>query len=149
MIDTIQQFFRDRMMPAGVESSADDALRVAAAALLFEAALSDFGLDETEHQKIGDLIRAQFHLDEAESRDLLALAERQAEAATDLHTFTSLINAHWDEGQRSTLIDHMWQVVFADGKLDDHELHLMRKIQRLLHIPHAEYVAARLRHKPR
>ncbi|NBT28911.1 MAG: TerB family tellurite resistance protein [Gammaproteobacteria bacterium] len=149
MIDTIQQFFRDRMMPAGVESSADDALRVAAAALLFEAALSDFGLDETERQKIGDLIRAQFHLDEAESRDLLALAERQAEAATDLHTFTSLINAHWDEGQRSTLIDHMWQVVFADGKLDDHELHLMRKIQRLLHIPHAEYVAARLRHKPR
>ena len=149
MIDTIQQFFRDRMMPAGVESSADDALRVAAAALLFEAALSDFGLDETERQKIGDLIRVQFHLDEAESRDLLALAERQAEAATDLHTFTSLINAHWDEGQRSTLIDHMWQVVFADGKLDDHELHLMRKIQRLLHIPHAEYVAARLRHKPR
>ena len=149
MIDTIQQFFRDRMMPAGVERSADDALRVAAAALLFEAALSDFGLDETERQKIGDLIRAQFHLDEAESRDLLALAERQAEAATDLHTFTSLINAHWDEGQRSTLIDHMWQVVFADGKLDDHELHLMRKIQRLLHIPHAEYVAARLRHKPR
>ena len=149
MIDTIQQFFRDRMMPAGVESSADDALRVAAAALLFEAALSDFGLDETERQKIGDLIRAQFHLDEAESRDLLALAERQAEAATDLHTFTSLINAHWDKGQRSTLIDHMWQVVFADGKLDDHELHLMRKIQRLLHIPHAEYVAARLRHKPR
>ncbi len=149
MIDTIQQFFRDRMMPAGVESSADDALRVAAAALLFEAALSDFGLDETERQKIGDLIRAQFHLDEAESRDLLALAERQAEAATDLHSFTSLINAHWDEGQRSTLIDHMWQVVFADGKLDDHELHLMRKIQRLLHIPHAEYVAARLRHKPR
>ena len=149
MIDAIQQFFRDRMMPAGVESSADDALRVAAAALLFEAALSDFGLDETERQKIGDLIRAQFHLDEAESRDLLALAERQAGAATDLHGFTSLINTHWDEGQRSTLIDHMWQVVFADGKLDDHELHLMRKIQRRLHIPHAEYVAARLRHKPR
>jgi uncharacterized tellurite resistance protein B-like protein len=149
MIDALQQFFRARMMPAGTENGADDALRVAAAALLFEAALSDFELDETERQKIGDLIRVQFHLDEAESRDLLALAERQAGAATDLHGFTSLINAHWDERQRSTLIDHMWQVVFADGKLDDHELHLMRKIQRLLHIPHAEYVAARLRHKPR
>jgi uncharacterized tellurite resistance protein B-like protein len=42
----------------------------------------------------------------------------------------------------------MWQVVYTDGRLDDHELHLMRKIQRLLHIPQRDFIAAKLRHKP-
>ncbi len=149
MIDAIQQFFRERVMSADESRPTDKALRIAAAALLFETALSDYELDDSERDKIKDLIKAQFSLADAEIESLSVLAEQQALQATDLHQFTSLINAHWSEERRSILMDHMWQVVFADGRLDDHELHLMRKIQRLLHIPQAEYVAAKLRHKPR
>jgi len=83
-----------------------------------------------------------------DSKALLALAESQAKEATGLHGFTSLINKHWSEQQRLTLVEQMWRVVYADGRLDDHELHLMRKIQRLLHIPQKDFVAAKLRHKP-
>ena len=49
--------------------------------------------------------------------------------------FTTLINQNWSETERVNLMEKMWRVVYADGRLDDHELHLMRKIQRLLHIP--------------
>ena len=41
--------------------------------------------------------------------------------------------------------DSLWQVAFADGRLDAHENHFMRKIGDLLYIPHADYVAAKQR----
>jgi len=36
-------------------------------------------------------------------------------------------------------------VAMADGHLDAHELHLMRKIADLLYVGHADYVAAKQR----
>ena len=65
-----------------------------------------------------------------------------------LHGFTTLINQQWSIEERTRLVEKMWQVVYADGRLDDHEQHLMRKLQSLLHVPHRDYIAAKLRHKP-
>ena len=76
------------------------------------------------------------------------MAQEQVRESTGLHGFTSMINQHWSEQQRLDLVEQMWRVVYADGRLDDHELHLMRKIQRLLHIPQKDFVSAKLRHKP-
>jgi uncharacterized tellurite resistance protein B-like protein len=43
------------------------------------------------------------------------------------------------------VVEYLWQVAFADGRLDAHEQHFMRKIADLLYIPHADYVAAKQR----
>ena len=42
----------------------------------------------------------------------------------------------------------MWQVAYADKKISAHENHLMRKLADLLHISHADYIAAKMRAKP-
>jgi uncharacterized tellurite resistance protein B-like protein len=42
----------------------------------------------------------------------------------------------------------MWQVDYTDKKISAHENHLMRKMGDLLHISHADYVAAKMRAKP-
>ena len=148
MIETIQNFFKTRIEAKKGDEEKETAARVAAAALLFEAAMSDYQLDDVERQTIKDLITEQFNLDRADAMTLIALAESQAKEATGLHGFTTLINQNWSETDRVNLMEKMWRVVYADGRLDDHELHLMRKIQRLLHIPQVDYVAGKLRNKP-
>ncbi len=148
MIDAISEFFRDRLQVQKNSDSAEDAARLAAAALLFEAAMSDYDLGEEERTTIQQLVREQFDLDDTDASVLATLAQQQVRESVGLHGFTSLINQHWSEKDRLNLVEQMWRVVYADGRLDDHELHLMRKIQRLLHIPQKDFVSAKLRHKP-
>ena len=148
MIDAISEFFRDRLQVQKNSDSAEDAARLAAAALLFEAAMSDYDLGEEERTTIQQLVREQFDLDDTDASVLATLAQQRVRESVGLHGFTSLINQHWSENDRLNLVEQMWRVVYADGRLDDHELHLMRKIQRLLHIPQKDFVSAKLRHKP-
>ena len=148
MIDAISEFFRDRLQVQKNSDSAEDAARLAAAALLFEAAMSDYDLGEEERTTIQQLVREQFDLDDTDASVLATLAQQRVRESVGLHGFTSLINQHWIEKDRLNLVEQMWRVVYADGRLDDHELHLMRKIQRLLHIPQKDFVSAKLRHKP-
>ena len=148
MIKAIQKFFDDRFEGSGDTPQDDHALRLAAAALLFEVAHADYDLDSAEQDMIHALIADQFALDKEETTHLLSLAEMEARESPDLHGFTTLINQHWSIEERIRLVEKMWQVVYADGRLDDHEQHLMRKLQSLLHVPHRDYIAAKLRHKP-
>ena len=148
MIDAIGEFFRDRLQVQKNSDSAEDAVRLAAAALLFEVAMSDYDVGEEERTTIQQLVREQFDLDDTDASVLATLAQQRVRESIGLHGFTSLINQHWSEKDRLNLVEQMWRVVYADGRLDDHELHLMRKIQRLLHIPQKDFVSAKLRHKP-
>jgi len=148
MIDAIGDFFRARLQVGQDSDGTEDALRLAAVALLYEAAMSDYDLDDEERTAIQELVREQFNLSEGDASALAALARQRVRESTGLHGFTSLINEHWSEKDRLNLVEQMWRVVYADGRLDDHELHLMRKIQRLLHISQRDFVGAKLRHKP-
>ncbi|MFN9185138.1 MAG: TerB family tellurite resistance protein [Betaproteobacteria bacterium] len=41
----------------------------------------------------------------------------------------------------------MWRVAYADAELSAHELHLMRKVAGLLHVPDSACIAAKMRAK--
>jgi uncharacterized tellurite resistance protein B-like protein len=146
MIDAIRQFFSEHIECSEAVGDSKDELRLAAAALMYETAMADYDLDQEEQTLIQKLVSEQFELTQAEAKELLVLAQSQVKDATDLHGFTTLINRNWTLEERTLLVDSMWQV-YADRRLDDHEVHLMRKIQRLLHIPHRDFVASKLRHK--
>lgn len=146
MIERIKKFFDENLGGArsGVSPSEEE-LQLAAAALMFEVSRSDFKLDSVELEHITETVQSQFRLGDEETRTLLALAREQAEHATSLHGFTSLINEHWPLEKKLKLVEQMWRVAYADRVLNDHEIHLMRKIGRLLYIPHRQFIAAKLR----
>ena len=148
MIKAIQKFFDDHFEGSDGLPHDDHALRLAAAALLFEVASADFSLDSAEQDMIQALIAGQFSLDSEETTHLLSLAKVEVQESPGVHGFTTLINQQWSIEERIRLVEKMWQVVYADGRLDDHEQHLMPKLQSLLHVPHRDYIAAKLRHKP-
>ena len=76
---------------------------------------------------------------------LAELAEATAKDATDLYAFTSRINERFDMPRKLRMIEAMWQVAYADGRLSAHERHVLWRIADLLHVPQGAYVHARLR----
>lgn len=144
MLKTVQTFFSKHIQSDDSDQSPEHAEQLAAAALLFEVSRSDHDIDEQEKSSIETIVRSKFDLTSEEVDSLMDLAEQEVHDASSLFGFTSLINDHWSVDQRVQLAELMWRVAFADGRLDDHEVHLMRKIQKLLHIPHKRFIGAKL-----
>lgn len=147
MLAGIKGFFDQFIEPAVRQPGPDSAhaLQVATAALLLEMMRMDDRIDAAERAAIGAALRRQFGLDAGQLATLMALAEEEAHQANDYYQFTSLINKTCDAAQKVRIIENLWQVAMADGHLDAHELHLMRKIADLLYVGRADYVAAKQR----
>jgi uncharacterized tellurite resistance protein B-like protein len=136
MLDAIRQFVTGRISPGPeeiVERTAPS-VQLAACALLLELAHADgeFSPDEQRHIE-GALIR-HFGLDESTASELLELAEAERSRSIDHFQFTRLIAEQYDLGQKMVLAELMWGVILADGKLADHEAHLVRKMAHMLEL---------------
>lgn len=144
MLKTVHSFFSRHIHREESDDDSAHAQQLAAAALLFEVSRSDDDIHDAEKARIEAIVRSSFALSTEEVETLMELARQQIRDASSLFGFTSLINEHWSIDQRVHLAQLMWEVAFADGRLDDHEVHLMRKIEKLLHIPHKRFIGAKL-----
>ena len=54
--------------------------------------------------------------------------------------FTDLVNTHYDKDDKIALIDCLWKVAFADGRLDHYEEQFITKVSS--HIEVSNDVAA-------
>ena len=147
MIDGIRDFFNQMIAPAAARPGpgSQHALHVATAALLLEMMRMDSSVTAAETATVTGALQTRFGLDVTQLETLMALAAEEAKQATDYFQFTSLINKHFSREQKIEVVENLWQVAFADGHLDAHEQHFMRKIADLLYISHADYVAAKQR----
>ena len=138
MLDSLKALFaKHAVPPSATPASAtqpDSGLRVAACALLLEMAHADNEFTAEERAHIEEALVRHFDLDPETAREVMEVAERERREATDLHQFTSIINRHYDEGQRMVLAELLWRVVYADGDLSRHEDYLSRKIANLLEL---------------
>ena len=130
-------------------SSVTDAhsLQLATAVLLVEVMRSDANSSEAERTATLSALRHKFGLTDAEMQPLLAQAEQAAHASNDYFRYTSAMNTHFSQAQKIQVVEHMWQVAFADGHLDANENHVISKVAGLLHVTHGEYIAAKLHAK--
>ena len=105
----------------------------------------DSTVTAAETASVARALQSRFGLDAVQVDTLMALAAEEARLATDYFQFTSLINKNFSAGQKVQVVEYLWQVAYADGQLDAHEQHFMRKIADLLYVSHADYVAAKQR----
>jgi len=147
MISSLKDFFSRYIEPATQTDAkrGEHALQVATAALLLEMMRMDSRIAAEEREAIADSMRREFQLDPTEFAAIHELAEQAAHKAHDYYQFTSLINQRCDAAQKVRIVENLWRVAMADGHLDAHELHLMRKLADLLYVGHADYIAAKQR----
>jgi len=146
MFDAIMKFIGElNEDQPRTDDFAETDYRLAAAALLVHTAGIDGQISEAEHARLHDLIKQRFKLDDKAADKLLARAEEADEKAIDLYQFTTRLNRALDDQQRARIVEMMWQVVFADGKVTEFEDNLIWRAADLLHVSREQRIALRTR----
>lgn len=144
MLPRIQEFFREHLVSEGVgEAHRGHRLNLAAAALLIEIARADSDFDDEEQAAIESLLGDTLALGREEIADLVRLATEESREAISLHQFTRLINENYSLAEKVQLMEQLWQVAYADGRIDRYEEQLLRRIADLIHIRHSEFIRAK------
>lgn len=147
MLATIQSFIRSAIEPSR-EAGADEpstGLRLAAAALLVEVAAADFEQQPAEREAVKRALHQVFGLGEQTVEELVVDAQYHHHNATSLYEFTRVLNKGCTVEDKLEILTHMWRVAFADGRLDKYEDHRIRRVADLLHIPHRQFIQAKLK----
>ena len=142
-----QQLLSEISHPPKSDESAhrtEHSLRLAAAAILIETAAMDDHFDEAERDEIAGILAETFSLDPSETAELIAASQEVRQRAIDVHQFTQVINESCTRDQKNRLMEAIWQVIFADGRLDAHEDYFAHKLARLIHIDHKDFITAKL-----
>jgi uncharacterized tellurite resistance protein B-like protein len=146
MIKNITKFFEDFMEPSESASTKSDghSIQFATAVLMMEVSRSDEGHKQVEKDAILGILQRLFEFSDLELAQLMELAEDASEEAHDLYSFTRLINEHYEYNTKIKLVIYLWEVAFADGRLDAFEEHIIRKISGLLHLANQDFIKAKI-----
>lgn len=145
MLEAIRRFVSQRVVGAAntPAEAGPDRVQLAACALMLELAHADGEFSAEERQHIESTLIRHFGLDETTGAELMRLAEMERAQSLDHFQFTRLIAAEFDLGQKMVLAEVMWGVILADGRLSDHETHLVRKLASLMNLEPACLAQAR------
>lgn len=148
MLDFIKRAFSAPEAPeksAEPGSSREDDLRVATCALFLEIANIDDEFSEEERRSVLAILQNEYGLSGEHALELAQRAMSELESSVDTWQFTNLINENYSESEKMRVVELLWQVVYADGKLDEHEDYLVHKVASLLRLTHKQLIAAKLR----
>src|ERR1700735_3088769 len=122
MLDGLRQFIADVVSPAHDSRGLDDTgYRRAATALLVHVISLDGEPSAAEKRKLHSLIESSFGLDQGTADKLIASATLVEGEAVDLYHFTSVIMRSVDDAGRLRIVEMMWELVYADGRVTEFE----------------------------
>jgi uncharacterized tellurite resistance protein B-like protein len=146
MLETLKNFLTDLTGGAKPpERFAENDYRLAAAALLVHAATIDGTMTAAEGDKLKAVLKHCFALDDAATAELIDEATAAEHEAVDLYRFTSTINHKLDEDGRRRIVEMMWEVIYADGRLNEFEDNLVWRAADLLNVSSRDRVDIRRR----
>jgi uncharacterized tellurite resistance protein B-like protein len=146
MLETLKNFLTDLTGGAKPpERFAENDYRLAAAALLVHAATIDGTMTAAEGDKLKAVLKHCFALDDAATAELIDEATAAEHEAVDLYHFTSTINHKLDEDGRRRIVEMMWEVIYADGRLNEFEDNLVWRAADLLNVSSRDRVDIRRR----
>ncbi len=147
MIKRITDFFSNNISIDGKEPKADIErhIQIATCALLVEMASIDKEFDSVEKERIARYFKDDFNLSDDEIKELFDLANQELSNRIDLWSFTNLINQHYATEQKMKVIENVWDVIYADGKLSAHEDYLVHKLYKMLNLTHKQLIKAKIK----
>ena len=122
-----------------------DDMTFATCVLLIEVSKSDDTFDEQENNKIISILKDKFNLDDSQINILLEIADNKNQEMISLYDWTSKINEVYKYNEKKALIRALWDVAFADGRIDKYEDHTIRKIADLIYVKHEDFMKAKHR----
>jgi uncharacterized tellurite resistance protein B-like protein len=147
MLNKLRQFISEVVSSATQEPRHFDEsdFRLAAAALLIHVISLDGQPSEAERRKLHALLEDRFNLDSGSADQLIRDATLVEGEAVDLFHFTSVIMRSVNLEGRLRIIEMMWELVYADGRVSEFEENVVWRAADLLGISSRDRV--NLRHR--
>src|SRR5436190_9523221 len=141
MLESLKQFLAD--LAGGTKPQhhfQEGDYRLAAAALLIHVSTIDGEASSAERDKLYSILKNRFDLDDEATSELIDEAAAADRDAVDLYHFTSLINRSVDEQGRRRIVEMMWEIIYADGRVSEFEENVIWRASDLLGISSRERI---------
>lgn len=147
MINLVKQFFGKTISTDSDQKKKEEShdIRIATCALLLEMANIDGEFSEEEQENIISMLKKNFQLSDEYTAELIKSSQKELKGSIDLWQFTNLINQNYSRDEKIYIVEMIWEVVYADGKLDKHEDYLIHKLGKLLRLSHKELINAKVK----
>jgi len=147
MIDLVKRLFaRTRQAgPADQGKRAAHDIRLAVCALFLEMANIDGEFSGSEREHVMALLKRQYDLPEEYALELVEASKNELEGSIDLWQFTNLVNQNYSREEKIQVIEMVWEIIYADGKLNQHEDYLVHKLAKLLRLAHKDLIDAKVK----
>lgn len=142
MLESLKRLFQS-LNEEPAESEAPD-FKTAVAALLVEVMRADNELQQQEQDMILSLLQQHFSLSAAQANTLVTTASADLDDAIDYFRFSKQINDNTSAEQRIEILELLWRLAYADGTIDKHEEHVIRRVADLLYVTHNDFIKAKL-----
>jgi uncharacterized tellurite resistance protein B-like protein len=119
--------------------------RLSAAALLVRVAVSDDHFDDAERNVLFDVLTQRFDVAPEDADILIDAAVSADREAVDLYQFTSMVNRALDEESKKRLVEVLFLIGYADGKLSEFEDNIVWRASELLGVSSQDRVEIRKR----
>jgi len=120
-------------------------LQVAVASLLYEVTRMDLAEAPQEHAAAARALQELCGVAAAEAQALIAEGRERAKHLTSYFAPLGAIKRALPLTERVRLIEHLWRIAYADGRLDPYEDHFVRKMAHGLYVPNTQSMLARNR----
>ncbi|MCC6708648.1 MAG: TerB family tellurite resistance protein [Gammaproteobacteria bacterium] len=145
MFRSLKALFEDGLARLKDLTADIDPMPLAVAALLLEVARADDTVDDAERREVLAAIARFCDLDEKDLDTLMTTAAEAVDAAVSFYDFTSTVNERLSREQKMDLLEMMWRVAQADGRVDHYEEYYIRKLSDLLYLSHGDFIRAKLK----
>jgi uncharacterized tellurite resistance protein B-like protein len=147
MVNILQNIFSK----AGLEESAagtttaEEKIYLATLALFLEMAQIDGEFSQEEINRITEIFTGEYGLKKDYLERLTRMAKQELKDSHDLWRFTNLLNRDLSRVEKIRIVELIWKIIYADGKLDRYEDYLIHKLARLLNLAHSDLIDAKLK----
>ncbi len=124
------------------EQDAGYPVRASVASFLFMVMPIDGQSHPKELERLTRILADDFDLNTEETAALISHAMEQANSELDMETMAKILKAGLSKEDLLLLVSHMWEMVFADGRMHETEIVLVERVASLLDIPEEEVAAA-------
>ena len=128
------------------EESKDSSIQKSICSLMIEVAYSDNQLDESELKAMANSL-GKLDIEEEEIQEIVDATLAKSKESISFYEHTRILNDQLDYDQKKEVLNSVWAIAFADGEMDKHEEHLIRRIADLLYLNHKDFINAKLNQK--
>jgi len=122
-------------------------IQIATCIILLEVAKSDDEFSSIEKTTVTAILKKKFQLSPEAAEELIGIAERKRDESIDLWQFTNLVNKNYTKEEKKKIVESVWQIIYADEKLDKYEDHFVHKLAKLLQLKHKDLIESKLKVK--